>query len=109
MNIKATSSPSAHSRRSLEDLKKDKAAHEVDLNRRLVQKARALEEVSQRKLQMTEYQSQILINEDKLRQQQNLLEAVQDPHRTADGDARAQTQIPLLINSSETEQVRDRG
>lgn len=60
----------------LEDLKKDKAAHEVDLNRRLVQKARALEEVSQRELQITEYQSQILVNEGKLRQQQNLLEAV---------------------------------
>ena len=60
----------------LEDLKKDKAAHEVDLNRRLIQKARALEEVSQRELQITEYQSQILINEGKLRQQQNLLEAV---------------------------------
>ena len=60
----------------LEDLKRDKSAHESDLNRRLLQKARALEEVSQRELQITEYQSQILVNEGKLRQQQNLLEAV---------------------------------
>jgi hypothetical protein len=60
----------------LEDLKRDKAAHEVDLARRVGQKARALEEVAQRELQISEYQSQIVINEGKLRQQQNLLEAV---------------------------------
>jgi len=60
----------------LEDLKRDKAAHELDLQRRLVQKARALEEVSQREVQISEYQQQIVVNEGKLRQQQNLLEAV---------------------------------
>jgi len=60
----------------LEDLKRDKMAHEQDLTRRIAQKTRALEEVAQRELQISEYQSQILVNEAKLRQQQNLLEAV---------------------------------
>lgn len=60
----------------LEELKRDKAGHESDLQRRLLQKARALEEVAARELQITEYQGQIVVNEGKFRQQQNLLEAV---------------------------------
>mmetsp|Transcript_12771 Transcript_12771/g.24611 ORF Transcript_12771/g.24611 Transcript_12771/m.24611 type:complete len:1085 (+) Transcript_12771:101-3355(+) len=60
----------------IEALKRDKAVHEADLNKRQVQKARALEEVTERELKIGQFQSQILVNESKLRQQQNLLEAV---------------------------------
>lgn len=60
----------------IEALKRDKAVHEADLNKRQVQKARALEEVTERELKIAQFQQQILVNEGKLRQQQNLLEAV---------------------------------
>lgn len=62
--------------RIIENLKRDKAVHEADLNKRQVQKARALEEVAERELKISQFQQQILVNESKLRQQQNLLEAV---------------------------------
>jgi chromosome segregation ATPase len=62
--------------RIIENLKRDKAVHEADLNKRRVQKARALEEVAERELKISQFQQQILVNESKLRQQQNLLEAV---------------------------------
>lgn len=60
----------------IENLKRDKAVHEADLTKRQVQKARALEEVAERELKISQFQQQILVNESKLRQQQNLLEAV---------------------------------
>lgn len=62
--------------RVIENLKADKAVHEADLNKKQVQKARALEEVTERELKISQFQQQILVNESKLRQQQNYLEAV---------------------------------
>jgi hypothetical protein len=60
----------------IEGLNTDRAIHESDLNKRQVQKARATEEVVERELNIAQFQQQMLLNESKLRQQTNLLEAV---------------------------------
>jgi chromosome segregation ATPase len=60
----------------IEGLNTDRAVHESDLNKRQVQKARATEEVVERELKIAQFNQQILLNESKLRQQQNLLEVV---------------------------------
>jgi cilia- and flagella-associated protein 58 len=57
-------------------LRRDRAAHEAELSRRQLQRAKAEEEASQRDIHIAETQKTILLDESKLRQQQNILENV---------------------------------
>lgn len=60
----------------IENLKAEKAIHEVELHKRTLQRARAWEDVLDRGVKIAQFQQQIVLNDSKLRQQQNLLDAV---------------------------------
>jgi chromosome segregation ATPase len=62
--------------RTVDRLRRERAAHEADLNRRQAQKANAEEEALQRKQRSAAVQKQIEEDEARLRQQQNMLETV---------------------------------
>ncbi len=63
-------------RKTIDKLGQDTATHQADLARRKLQKARAMEEVLEREEKIAQYNAQIVENEAKLRQQQNLLDNV---------------------------------
>lgn len=60
----------------IEELKNEKQQHEMELNKRIIQKHRALEIVAQREIEINKYQATILKNESILRQQLNLIEVI---------------------------------
>lgn len=62
--------------RVIDRLKREKAQYEAELQRRRVQKARAEEEAQRRDVRAAELQRQIADNGARLKQQQNMLEAV---------------------------------
>lgn len=65
-----------HLEKIINQLKQDKLSYLEDLKTKELRKAKALEKVAERDLDILGYKKQILENESTLKQQQNLLEAV---------------------------------